>query len=60
MRDLLKMMLCFLASISWAVAIKKWAPETVVWWIIGLVPSLLLVGVGGFYAIRSRIRMYRR
>jgi hypothetical protein len=59
MRDFLKMMLCFLASIGWAMGIQKWAPQTVVWLIIGLVPSLLLAVAGVFLAIRARIRMYR-
>jgi hypothetical protein len=60
MRDLMKMMLCFLASIAWAMSIQKWAPDTTIWLFIGLVPSLLLAGAGAFFAIRARIRMYRR
>lgn len=60
MREIVKMMLCLFASIGWAMAFQKWAPQTVVWLPLGLVPSLLLAGAGVFFAVRLRIRQYRR
>jgi hypothetical protein len=60
MREVVKMVLCFLASIGWAMAIHKWAPETVSWILVALVPSLLLGFAGALIAIRLRIRQFRR
>jgi hypothetical protein len=60
MREVVKMMLWFLTSIGWAVAIQKWAPDTVTWLLIALVPSLLLGFAGALIAIRLRIRQFRR
>jgi hypothetical protein len=47
MREVVKMMLCLLASIGWPIAIQRWAPETLTW-LLGLVPSLLLGFAGQF------------
>jgi hypothetical protein len=60
MREVVKMMLCLLASIGWAMAIQKWAPDTVIWLLIGLVPSLLLGFAGVFIAFKIRLRGFRR
>jgi hypothetical protein len=38
--------LCLLVSIGWAMAIQGWAPQTMLWLLVGLVPSLALFGVG--------------
>jgi hypothetical protein len=56
MREVVKTMLCFLASIGWAMAIQKWAPDTVTRLLIALVPSLLLGSAGALIAIRIQIR----
>jgi hypothetical protein len=60
MREVVKMMLCLLASIGWAMAIQNWAPETLAWLLIGLVPSLLLGVAGVSIAFKIRLRRYRR
>ena len=60
MREVVKMMLCLLASIGWAMAIQKWAPETLTWLLIGLVPSLLLGFAGVSIAFKVRWRRFRR
>jgi hypothetical protein len=60
MPEIVKMMVCLLASVGWAMAVTNWAPDTDIWLFVGLVPSLLLAGAGIFFAVRIRIRMYRR
>jgi hypothetical protein len=60
MSEITKMMVCLLASVGWAMAIKNWAPDTDIWLFVGLVPSLLLACAGIFFAVGIRIRMYRR
>jgi hypothetical protein len=60
MREVVKMILCLLASIGWAIAIQEWAPDTVTWLLIGLVPSALLGFAAVFIAFRIRLRQFRR
>jgi len=60
MREVVKMMLCLLASIGWAIAIQRWAPQTLTWLLIGLVPSLLLGFGGVFMACKIRLRRFHR
>jgi predicted signal transduction protein with EAL and GGDEF domain len=60
MNEIVKMMVCLVASVGWAVAIDKWAPDTDIWLFVGLVPSLLLACASAFLAVRIRLRIYRR
>jgi len=54
MRNVAKAIGCLLAAILWAKAIQRWAPQTVAWLIIAVVPSLGLALLGGFLILKVR------
>lgn len=58
--DVIRGMLCIGASLGSALAIQRWAPQSDVWLLVGVVTSLALAAVGAFFLMRDRIRMYRR
>ena len=53
-RELLQINGCLLGGIAWAMCIHRWAPPTLTWLLIGVIPSIILVLIGGFLVLKYR------
>jgi hypothetical protein len=54
MKDVVKMWLCFAASIVWAKGFTTWGPQKPAWLAVALIPSLVLGLLGIALAIKLR------